>query len=187
MRIFLRTLACIVIHLIAFSFLSAQPESWFVTQIALHLNGHTEVGVENGRIDVVTVTHAIEVERAANWKHAIGQSLWYAMQKNLSPGIVLIVLDGDDWKMGIRLNSTLEYAGLADKVKVWYYPQDFSTTAAQSMQLFESERITDPSATGFWLTTNSGVRHNKTCQWYTQSKGRYCIASEGRPCGKCGG
>lgn len=165
----------------------AQPESWYVTQIAQHLKGHTEVSVENGRIDIVTETHAIEVERATNWKHAIGQSLWYAIQKNLSPGIVLIVLDDDDWKMGIRLNSTLQYAGLADKVKVWYYPQDFNTTADQIKLQFEEERKTEPLATGYWLSTNSGVRHNKRCQWYTQSKGRYCSAAEGRPCEKCGG
>jgi hypothetical protein len=111
--------------------LSAQQESWYIEEIAKYLNGQTEVPVENGRIDIVTATHAIEVERASSWKHSIGQSLWYAQQKNLSPGIVLLVLDEDDWKMGIRLNSTLQYAGLSERVKVWYYPQDFGTTSEQ--------------------------------------------------------
>jgi len=166
---------------------AAQPESWYIEEIAKYLKGQTEIPVENGRIDIVTETHAIEVERASNWKHSIGQSLWYAQQKNLSPGIVLLVLDEDDWKMGIRLNSTLQYAGLSDEVKVWYYPQDFGTTSEQIHQKFEQQKSADPSATGFWLTVSSGVRHNSGCRWYTQSKGRYCSGGEGKACGSCGG
>lgn len=167
--------------------LSAQQESWYIQEIAGYLKGQTEVPVENGRIDIVTATHAIEVERASNWKHSIGQSLWYAQQKNLTPGIVLLVLDEDDWKMGIRLNSTLQYAGLSEKVKVWYYPQDFGASPDQLQQKFEQQKSADPAATGFWLTASSGVRHNSGCRWYTQSKGRYCSGSEGRACGSCGG
>lgn len=167
--------------------LLAQHESWYIETIAKQLNGQTEVPVENGRIDIVTQTHAIEVERAATWKHAIGQSLWYALQKNLSPGIVLIVLNSEDYNMGMRLNSTLQHAGLADKVKVWYYPQDFDTSPEQVRAQFEQQKTSDPNATGYWLSTNSQVRHNKNCQWYTTSNGRYCTSSEGKPCGKCGG
>lgn len=83
------------------------------------------------------------MERASNWKHSIGQSLWYAQQKNLAPGIVLLLLDEDDWKMGIRLNSTLQYAGLSDRVKVWYYPEDFKTTTTQYQQIFEQQKAAD--------------------------------------------
>lgn len=167
--------------------LPAQQESWYIGEIAGYMRGQTEVQVENGRIDIVTETHAIEVDRAANWKHSIGQSLWYAQQMNLSPGIVLIVLDSVDWNMGIRLNSTLQYAGLSDKVRVWYYPEDFDTTVEQFKEKFEQQKSADPAATDYWLSTNSGVRHNSQCQWYTQSKGRYCKSDEGKPCSKCGG
>lgn len=40
----------------------------------------------------------------------------------------------------------------------------------------------------YWLNTNSGVRHNSSCQHYgnTQS-GRYCGPGEGRACKICGG
>lgn len=180
-----------ILHVFLFLFtgilLQAQHESWYIGEIAHFLKGQTEIGVENGRIDIVTYTHAIEVERADNWKHAIGQSLWYALQKNLEPGIVLIVLDEHDRRMGLRLNSTLQYAGLDSIVKVWYYPQDFQSTPEQIKQQFSEERIADPQATGYWLTTGSGVRHNAGCQWYARSKGRYCSVDEGRPCGNCGG
>ncbi len=176
----------IILILVSF-FTHAQTEAWYVTEIARHLDGQTEVKVENGRVDIVTRTHAIEVERASNWKHAIGQSLWYALQTNLSPGIVLLVLDAEDWKMGLRLNSTLQYAGLGDKVTVWYYPQDFETSAAQIEERFAQERSADPDATGYWISGNSGVRHNARCQWFAKSKGRYGHAKEGKACGICGG
>jgi len=41
--------------------------------------------------------------------------------------------------------------------------------------------------TGYWLTSKSGIRHNSSCRYYRQSKGRPCSAQEGRPCKQCGG
>ena len=41
--------------------------------------------------------------------------------------------------------------------------------------------------TGYWLSTNSGARHNKHCENYRKTRGYPCKKSEGRPCGKCGG
>jgi len=38
-----------------------------------------------------------------------------------------------------------------------------------------------------WLTSSSGVRHNNTCRWYKNSKGRLCEPDEGRACKVCGG
>lgn len=38
-----------------------------------------------------------------------------------------------------------------------------------------------------WLTIETGVRHNQSCQWYGKSDGRACTEEEGRPCRKCGG
>ena len=41
--------------------------------------------------------------------------------------------------------------------------------------------------TGFWLSTNSNKRHNRKCENYRKTRGYPCSASEGTPCGKCGG
>lgn len=41
--------------------------------------------------------------------------------------------------------------------------------------------------TGYWLSTNSGARHNKDCENYRKTRGYPCKKDEGRPCGKCGG
>ncbi len=46
-----------------------------------------------------------------------------------------------------------------------------------------------PSTTlGYWLNTNSDVRHNAGCRWYHNTKeGRQCGSNEGRACKICGG
>ena len=41
--------------------------------------------------------------------------------------------------------------------------------------------------TGYWLSTNSGARHNTRCENYRKTRGYPCTKTEGRPCGKCGG
>lgn len=46
---------------------------------------------DNSRVDIVTDSLAIEVDRPHKWTEAIGQSLHYARLTKLKPGIVLIV------------------------------------------------------------------------------------------------
>ena len=46
---------------------------------------------------------------------------------------------------------------------------------------------TQQKASGYWITTSSGVRHNSSCRYYMNSRGRACGATEGRPCKICGG
>jgi hypothetical protein len=172
---------------LSFTSVSAQPESWYINQLAEKLNAQTEVQVENGRVDLVSDEYAIEVERATNWKHSIGQSLWYALQTNKKPGIILLMASVDERKNGIRLQSALDYAGLGDKVKVWFYPEDFGETYDEVQSEFNQQKQSPAKETGYWLTTSSDVRHNYRCKWYTVSKGRYCTAIEGKPCGICRG
>jgi endonuclease YncB( thermonuclease family) len=41
--------------------------------------------------------------------------------------------------------------------------------------------------TGYWLNTSTGVRHNRSCRNYRNTKrGRPCGAEEGKACGMCG-
>ena len=40
----------------------------------------------------------------------------------------------------------------------------------------------------YWINTNSGVRHNRGCRWYGNTKqGYFTNEKVGRPCGLCGG
>jgi hypothetical protein len=89
------------------------------------MGGEMEVSVPGGRVDILTDTFAVEIEFAHKWKNAIGQSLWYGLQTNMTPGIVLIKREPSDNKYVIQLGSALAYAGLSERVRVWVYPDDF--------------------------------------------------------------
>ena len=103
---------------------SRHPEAWYRDQAAVKLGGKTEVRVPNGRVDIVTEEFAIEVEKASNWKESIGQCLWYSLQTNKRPGIVLIVADEKrDRGHIIRLGSVIEANKLP--IHLWIWPDDF--------------------------------------------------------------
>ncbi|SRR6266496_591413 len=46
---------------------------------------------------------------------------------------------------------------------------------------------TQQKTSGYWITTSSGVRHNSSCRYYLNSRGRACGPTEGRACKICGG
>jgi hypothetical protein len=89
------------------------------------IGGEREVSVPSGRIDLLHDHTAYEIEWANNWKESIGQCLWYAQQKNCNAGIILINKKDGDYKYLIQLNSALAYAGLDEKIKVLWFPEDF--------------------------------------------------------------
>jgi hypothetical protein len=49
------------------------------------------------------------------------------------------------------------------------------------------ERVAADAQLTHWLTASSGIRHNKNCRYYKNSKGRACSSTEGKACKKCGG
>lgn len=106
-----------------------QTQDWsendYANYIQSLIGGDREVLVENGRVDLVTDSIAYEIEWANHWKESIGQSLWYAIQTNRTPGIILIMRSREDYKYFIQLNSTLKYAGLDQAVHVNVFPLDF--------------------------------------------------------------
>lgn len=89
------------------------------------IGGKREVAIPSGRVDLVTEDYAFEIEKANKWKHSIGQSLWYALNTNKNPGIILIIEEPKDNKYMIQLNTALEYADLSDKIQVYVFPLDF--------------------------------------------------------------
>jgi len=67
-----------------------------------------------------------------------------------------------------------------------------SLSSAVDHKKFETAPTSDaadriPAELTHWITTASGVRHNKSCRWYKNSKGRMCTKDEGRACKVCGG
>ena len=178
------TLPCFFLLLLC-TCVRAQTESQYIQALATHLKGEQEVTVPGGRVDILNQEYAIEVERAPKWKNSIGQAIWYGLQTNKKPGIILLVENSGQRKYAIQLGSALQYAGLEDRVKVWLWPDDFPgvlpTPGASSRY--------DPPEAGvgkFWLNLNGNKRHTANCRWFGNTKrGRYCSADEGVPAGCC--
>ena len=170
-----------------------QFEYDYVELINQHFNGQREFSVTSGRVDILTDEYAIEVEFANKWKGAIGQSLWYALQTNKKPGIVLVKKDLNQNKYVIQLGSALDYAELRQRIKVWVYPDDFqniksTVTGPTHYGASNSlEKTQKTKATKYWMTSSSRKRHNSSCRYYNKSNGRFCSESEGIACKVCGG
>ena len=98
-----------LVLLLLCSSLSAErlnSESYYQKIAAEKYSGETEVVMPDGtRCDIVTETHAIEVDFADKWGEAIGQSLNYSFQSNKRAGILLILEKKSDEKHLIRVNS----------------------------------------------------------------------------------
>lgn len=87
-------------------------EAYYIEKLTHQLHGRSEVTIKGGRIDILTDTHAIEVEWAPKWKQSIGQALWYAMQKNTKPRIILLLKKETDYDYFLMLNSALHYSNI---------------------------------------------------------------------------
>ena len=108
----MKTLALLVL-LATCSLLQAKrlyPESHYQQYYANLVGGETEVVLEDRtRCDIVTATHAIEVDFADKWAEAIGQSLSYGLNLNLKPAIVLIMEQENDERHFIRINTIIKH------------------------------------------------------------------------------
>lgn len=123
----------LIIALTLPAFAAEHPERWYQERVAEALKGKMEVHVPDGRVDVVTETHAIEVEFSSKWKNSLGQALWYAMQTGKQAGIVLILENEQrDTPDAIRLGSVIEQSKLP--IKLWLWPRDFAGENQQSTE-----------------------------------------------------
>jgi hypothetical protein len=168
---------CIIL-LFPLSLFAKQPESYYQNQFAQKIGGQTEVTAGDGTIcDILTTTHAIEVDFAHKWGEAIGQSLNYGFQFNRRAGIVLILEKPSDQKHLIRVNSIIQHYDLP--IKVWEmraYEQSSAPAADNASNV-----------TGdFWISS-TGKTHKQGCRYYGQGKGRHAKKASGNDCKICGG
>lgn len=118
----------LLLLLLTFSLLSAkQSERHYQTQYAIKIGGKTEVLMKDGsRCDIVTRTHAIEVDFAKKWAEAIGQSLNYSLNTGKRAGIALILETQSDDKHLVKLKTVVRHHRL--KIDVYpLYGSDYQT------------------------------------------------------------
>ena len=152
------------------------PEKHYQNEYAKTLpNAQVEVVAPDGtRCDILTSTHAIEVDFAKKWGEAIGQSLNYALQFNKRAGILLILESSSDYKYFVRVNSIVKHFNL---------PIDVYTISPKEVSATKN----DTEETGEYWISKSGKRHNKSCRYFKNSKGGFGDKDTGTPCKVCGG
>ncbi|MBW2342481.1 MAG: hypothetical protein JRF53_00450 [Deltaproteobacteria bacterium] len=95
-----------------------QPERWYQDKWCFENGGRVEIALEDQtRCDCVTATHAVEIEFAERWHHAIGQSLHYSLKTGKKAGIALILHRGNDRKYFLRLKAVIERFKLP--IRIW--------------------------------------------------------------------
>ena len=164
--------------LLALPLFGKQSERHYQEKFAREIGGQVEVVMKDGtRCDILTATHAIEVDFAKKWAEAIGQSLNYAMQTGKRPAVALVVLSPSDNKYVERVRKISAEYGLGLTI----YPIDGGGTSVSSPK---------PRTDGekeFWITS-SGKTHNSSCRYYRTTKsGRYSDKPSGDSCKVCGG
>ena len=166
-------------------------QEWFA---AKH-GGKMEVVMKDGtRCDVVTATHAIEVDFGEKWAESIGQSLNYALQANKRAGIVLIMESQSDYRYYLRLNTIIKSHGL--KIDLWpvyaYKGEGLSGGAPPPPRTISGSsgggRPPQAPAAGKYWITSTGKTHNASCRYFGTTKtGKYVGKGSGANCKTCGG
>ncbi len=88
--------------------------------IAKQLSAQMEVQLpDRTRIDILTKTHAIEIDFADKWAEGIGQSLHYSVMTDLDAGLVLIVEKDSDNRYVERVKTLLRKKSL--RIKLYVY------------------------------------------------------------------
>jgi hypothetical protein len=160
-------------------------------------HGKLEFVITTGRVDILTDTHAIEVDYARNYRAAIKQALQYAAETKLKPGLALIIDGKRDTlravdaarkqcrKAGVTFWLVNEYVSVNDLAN--QKPKAVSPPSGPQGQEIQS-KPPPPVEPAYWLNTKSAIRHNRSCRWFgRKDRGRPCGPNEGRPCKRCGG
>lgn len=179
-------------------------------QVALNnvLKGQMEVPVATGRVDIVTDTQVIEVDKISNYAAGIEQALKYAQATGKKATLALYI-DGERDALellqkaselckskNVSLLLVNSYVNVSDLITLVAIASSAKQTTNPPLATpAVNQTINQPSATpvraiesGYWLNTGSNVRHNSACRYYMNTKnGRKCTANEGRACGTCGG
>ena len=93
------------------------PEKQYQKHWCNSHGGRTEYMLDdNSRVDCLTDQYAIEFDYASKWAESIGQSLYYGLMTNKTPGIVLIM---EDYDKDIKNYNRLELMGMHYGIKVW--------------------------------------------------------------------
>lgn len=182
-----------------------QENHW---QVALNNNlfkGKLEVTVLTGRVDIVTDTLVIEVEKVSKYQEGIEQALKYKKATGKQP-VLAVYIDGEKGgyellqqadklckEKGVTFLLVNSYVSVNDLIDLISKAGVGSVAESEPQPNFADSPSTSNATNNqdtelkYWITNSSGVRHNSSCRYYMNSNGRKCSKNEGRSCKVCGG
>lgn len=98
------------------------------TERGLDPNQVCEYRLPNGsRVDILTETHAIEVEWVYKHEEAIGQSIFYAMATNRKPAIILLLKgepsEDEDYLICLGVCNAIRFNGEPIRLEAYKVPK----------------------------------------------------------------
>jgi hypothetical protein len=161
-----------------FTVSAKQSERYYQEKFAKEIDGQVEVIMKDGtRCDILTATHAIEVDFARKWAEAIGQCLHYSSNTGKKPAVALSVLDQSDHKYISRVKQISSDFNL--DIEIYQIDGNDAPKVLPKVHA-EGEKK-------FWITS-SGKTHNKKCRYFGMTEsGRYSDKPSGQNCKVCGG
>jgi len=100
-----------------------QREKYYQDEFAEYIKGITEVVLEDKtRVDIITETHAIEVDFAEKWAESIGQALHYEIMTGKKAGVLLVIKGREDERFLDRLMNIAVRHGI--DVWIWDWTND---------------------------------------------------------------
>ena len=180
-----------------------EESDWQVAFNSKVTHGKLEVKTPNGSIDILTETHAIEVDHARNYRAGIKQALQYSAETKKKAGLALIMDGNQDTSQSVEaarklceqsgvtfwlINEHVSVNDLADQKTHKLAPATGATNSLPVTKTNTTVQTEEKVESSFWLNAKTGVRHNKSCRWYDNTTtGKPCKADEGRACKNCGG
>ena len=107
-------------HVVSLDVDSSDKEAGWASALSELLRGQPEYSIDHGRIDVITETLAIEVDRFSKWHEGLGQAVHYGMASNRLPTLALF-LDDSYWPLSdasLTKLHIIEAASLSAGVKL---------------------------------------------------------------------
>jgi hypothetical protein len=159
---------------------SISENHWQVLLNKKCFNGRLEVVCGAGRIDIMTESLVVEVERVSKFKEGFEQAKKYAKATGLSPVLALFI-DGDP--DGLYQLEAARKESQANGITVML--ANCSVSVSDFLETIADATRADAI---YWVDGTSGIRHNSACRYFhATSSGREGSKSEGRPCAVCGG
>ncbi len=200
-----------------FDTISEQKKTVSVTenhwQVALNNNyfkGKMETVLSTGWADIENDTQVVEVDKVSKYLEGIEQVLRYAKATGKKP-VLALYIDGEPngfdllkraerlcYEKQVKLvlaNCYVRTIDLISLIDIAESEKSKSLTleeTASKPKISKVDELTKPVQKEqiemkYWITTSTGVRHNSSCRYYMNSKGRLCTKNEGRACKICGG